>query len=152
VAHDRVTHFALGANDQAPMHGSMVHYGFTKNKIDSLIPLAKYWQNPPQLKKVVGGTSKGFAKEEKAYYFNDIESNSLSFSIEANSDSPLINPVLVLENCEVNSPEIKLNGKILKPGDRLKTGKEYDVNGIAKTVIWMKFTTSKPANIEITGL
>jgi hypothetical protein len=58
----------------------------------------------------------------------------------------------VLENCEVNSPEIKLNGKILKPGDRLKTGKEYDVNGIAKTVIWMKFTTSKPANIEITGL
>ena len=42
VAHDRVTHFALGANDPAPMHGSMVHYGFTKNKIDTHIPLAKY--------------------------------------------------------------------------------------------------------------
>jgi hypothetical protein len=152
VAHDRVTHFALGANDPAPIHGAMVHYGFTNNKIDALIPLARYWQNPPIVTKVAGGKSKGFIKEEKAYYFDSIDSETLSFNIDANSDSPVVNPVLVLQNCNAQNPEIKINGKFLEPGDSLRTGREYDVNGKPKTIIWMNYTTNQPVQIEIMGL
>jgi len=152
VAHDRVTHFALGANDQAPMHGSMVHYGFTTNKIDALIPLARYWQNPPPVKKVTGGKSVGFVKEEKAYYFNSIDANKLGFTIEANSNAPLINPVLVLENYKVEKLEIKINGMPVKPDNAIKTGIEHDVNGKAKTIIWINYTTTQPVQIELIEL
>lgn len=50
VAHDRVTHFALGANDAATEYGGLVMYGFTNQSIKNLIPLAKSWRNPPQIK------------------------------------------------------------------------------------------------------
>lgn len=152
VEHDRVTHFALGANDPAPLHGAMVHYGFTNNKIDALIPLARYWQNPPSVSKVAGGKSNGFIKEEKAYYFDSIDTETLSFTIDANSDSPVVNPALVLQNCKAKNIEIKLNGKLLEVGDALKTGLEYDVHGKPKTIIWMKKSTNQPVQFEISGL
>lgn len=152
VAHDRVTHFALGANDLAPMYGAMVLYGFTNNSIDSVIPLARYWQSPPKVTRVKGGKSKGFIKEEKAYYFDSIDSKTLSFTIDANSDSPVINPVLVLKNCNAQNPKIKINGKFLESDDALRTGQEYDVNGKPKIIIWMNYTTNKPVQIEVVGL
>jgi hypothetical protein len=152
VAQDRVTHFALGANDNASEHGSMVHYGFTNSKINAVIPTARYWQNPPEISGLQGGQSLGFIKEEKAYYFESLNASSLSFTINANSDSPVINPVLVLKNCNAENYEVKINGKLVEPGEAYRTGKEHDVNGKPKIVIWIKYTSEMPIQVEIAGL
>ena len=152
VAQDRVTHFALGANDRAPDYGSMVLYGFTKNKINAVIPTARYWQNPPEISGLQGGQSLGFIKEEKAYYFESLNASSLSFTINANSDSPVINPVLVLKNWNAQNPEIKIDGKFLASGDAFRVGREHDVNGKSKIIIWVKHTSEKPIQVEVVGL
>jgi hypothetical protein len=152
IAQDRVTHFALGANDNASEHGSMVHYGFTKNDINTVIPAARYWQNPPEISEVQGGHSLGFSKEEKAYYFESLNGSLLSFTINANSDSPVINPVVVLKDCNAQNPEIKINGKLVASGDAFRIGREHDVNGKSKIVIWMKHTSEKPIQVEVVGL
>jgi len=152
VAQDRVTHFALGANDSAPDYGSMVHYGFTLNNIEAVIPSARYWQDPPEISGVHGGQILGFIKEEKAYYFDSLDASSLSFTINANSDSPVINPAFVLKNCNAQHPEIKINGKSLASSDDFRTGIEHDVHGNPKIVLWVKHTSVKPIQVEVVGL
>jgi hypothetical protein len=99
VAHDRVTHFALGAGDAG--EEAIVHYGFTDKDIKSLISTAKYWQNPPGVSSINGGTSKGFNKEEKAFLLEYHGSGKLTFTLEANNTSPVVNPAFVIHNCRV---------------------------------------------------
>lgn len=152
VAQDRVTHFALGANDNAINHGSMVHYGFTKNKIAAVIPFARYWQNPPAVSSMRGGQSLGFIKEEKAYYFQNLDNNSLSFTIKADESSPVINPVFVIKNSNNKNLKIKINEKILSSNDDFKIGRAYDENGRPKIIIWMKLTSMEPLKVEVEGL
>jgi hypothetical protein len=152
VAQDRVTHFAIGANDDAPIHESMVHYGFTKNKISEIIPIAKYWQNPPNLSKINGAQNLGFKKEEKAYYFDKFQSNSISFTILSNENSPVINPVFVIKNCNNKNLKIKINGKVLSSKNDFKIGRTYDENGKSKIVTWVRLQSSKQLNVELVAL
>jgi hypothetical protein len=152
VTQDRVTHFALGANDYASNHGAMVHYGFTKNKIDAVIPSARYWQNPPEIVNVQGGQSLGFKKEEKAYYFDAVEGNTLSFRIDANIDSPTVNPAIVIKNSALKEIGVRMNGRKLRAGTDVRFGQAYDVNGKPKTIVWIAHSTEKPIQIEMEGL
>ena len=87
VDHDRVTHFALGANDYAPEFGSLVHYGFSDTSIEDVIPRARFWQNPPEVKNIKGGSSLDFNKDEKCYGFA-MKGNKLVFTIEASEKKP----------------------------------------------------------------
>ena len=152
VAQDRVTHFALGANDDVPKYGSMVHYGFTKNKISEIIPIAKYWQNPPYISKLRGGQNLGFKKEEKAYYFDKFDSNSISFTIMANEKSPIVNPVFVIKNCSKKNLKIRINGKFLESSDDFKIGRAYDENGKSKIITWIRLETFMQVDVELVAL
>ena len=149
VAHDRVTHFALGANDFAPEHGSMVHYGFTNQKIDKVIPVARYWQNPPQVSGLKGTTSAEFKKEEKAYFLKGATSGKISLKIEASKDSLVVNPAFVINSRGFNNPKVKFDGKTFEEGKDLRIGKIHDVNGEPATVIWVRAESTQSVKIEI---
>jgi hypothetical protein len=148
ISDDRVTHFALGANDRATEFGSVVHYGFTTEKIDKVIPFAKYWQNPPSITDVRGGKSLGFRTDEKAFYFEVKDESKLKFTISASFESPLINPAFIFQNSDRKIKSIKINDKQMLVGDHLKIGKTFNEDGLPNTIIWLKYSGNKKTEIE----
>jgi hypothetical protein len=149
VAHDRVTHFALGANDEAPAFGAMVQYGFTRQGIETVIPLARYWQEPPAVSAVEGMDYQGFSKEEKAFHFLKTE-GPMRFTIAAGEASPVVNPCIVVDNADPSVPVVRVDGNELDP-EKLKIGFERDTRGALQWVIWMEVSSEKEMNIEIKG-
>jgi hypothetical protein len=151
VDHDRVTHFALGANDYAPQYGSLVHYGFTDQSIEAVLPYARYWQNPPKLTDVSGGKSMDFSKDEKAYIFK-IEEENLSFTINADKDSPVVNPAFVLRQWEkMSTARVKIDGQEITSGDKFRQGYERCPQGHLIKVIWLEMVSEKPVKVEISA-
>jgi hypothetical protein len=149
VAHDRVTHFALGANDYAPEFGSLVHYGYTDQSIETVIPYARYWQNPPEVMEVTGGKSYGFSKDEKAYIFK-LEDERLSFKLDANKASPVVNPAFVLRHWEkTTEAKVLLDGNEVQPGKKFRQGYTRCSHGHLRKIIWLEMMSEKPIRIEI---
>jgi len=149
IDHDRVTHFALGANDYTPQFGSLVHYGFTDQGIESVIDGAKYWMNPPSLINFTGGENNGFDQNQKSYSIL-LESESIKFDIAASTDQPLVNPAFVLQ--EWNSSHdalVKINDKLVSSEIEYKEGTVRDENGILTKIIWFNLTSNDSVNIEI---
>jgi len=146
---DRVTHFAIAANDYTPEFGSMVHYGFTDQPIESLVPIAKFWQNPPEIKDVSGAKSMGFSKDDKSFIFK-IEDKKMSFTIDATKESPVVNPCFVIRHWpEKTAATIKIDGKVLKEGKKVREGFERCHAGHLAKVIWLEMTGEKPVTVEI---
>jgi hypothetical protein len=148
VTHDRVTHFAIGANDHTPEYGSMVHYGFTNQEIGYLLPLAKYWQDPPIVKNVKGASFREFRKEEKAFIFDEVN-EQMSFSIDADEKSPVVNPCFILNKWNGKKVSVKVNGTKMKNGNGLRIGKVRDTEGDLKLIIWMEYSSQEPLKIDI---
>jgi hypothetical protein len=149
VDKDRVTHFAIAANDYTPQFGSMVHYGFTDQPIETLIPKAKYWQNPPEIKDENGAQSMGFSKDDKSYTFK-MEDEKLSFMVDASEDSPVVNPCFVIRHWKDKTDAVvKVDGKTVKSGAKLRQGFERCHAGHLTKVIWMEFESETPITVEI---
>jgi hypothetical protein len=150
VAYDRVTHFALGAGNAG--EDAIVHYGFTNKGIESLIPATKYWQHPPVISNVVGGKSAGFSQEEKAFIFEKAGTDKLSFALNASEESPLVNPVFVIQNCGWENIEVKINGESISKGKELRIGKEYNTEGKPKIIVWLKINSIGRNNVELNSM
>jgi hypothetical protein len=147
VTTDRVTHFALGAGDAGDE--AIVHYGFTNQGIESLVPEARYWQNPPGISAVSGGQFSGFHIEEKAFHFIYQDQDTMSLRIIASKESPVVNPAFVLKHCSRNPSEVLVNGKKFEPGNSLRIGREYDTHGDPMTIIWLKTQSESPIDIRM---
>ena len=154
VDHDRVTHFALAANDCAPEFGSMVMYGFTNRKINSVVPMARSWQTPPEISEIQGAVSLGFDKVYKSFEFKAGE-GPVSFSIESSPDQPVVNPCFVIRKWNRNEHAVVLiNGEPVTDASSLGQGVIRDVDGTQTLVVWTEFESTEPVQVEIgrTGL
>jgi hypothetical protein len=129
-----------------------VHYGFTNKGIESLIPATKYWQYPPVISNVVGGISAGFSQEEKAFIFEKAGTDKLSFALNASEESPLVNPVFVIQNCGWENIEVKINGESISKGKELRIGKEYNTEGKPKIIVWLKINSIGRNNVELNSM
>jgi hypothetical protein len=147
VAHDRVTHFALGAGDAGDE--AVVHYGFTDQEIETLVPSARYWQTPPEVTGITGGEFLGFHRDEKAYHFDSKSAPALSFSLEATDQSPVVNPAFVIHNCKAGQIELTIDGQPVEAGNEMRIGKEYDTEGRPMAIIWIKRMSSDPLDIQL---
>jgi hypothetical protein len=125
----------------------MLH-GLTKTSVEGLVPIAKSWLNPPELKLL---SNKEFIKyeghdlSEKAYVFSIIHNEYLreiKFNISADQENPAINPVFIINNRNQAAQQIKLNGFVLEKGKEYTTGIEKDLE-TSNLVIWI--------NKELTG-
>jgi hypothetical protein len=151
VAPDRVSHFALGANDEAPEFGAMVLYGVTDQPVSTLIPLAKSWRTPAGVKNVQGGDSAGYDKDQGAFVFR-AKDNVLRFTIDASNESPVVNPCFVIKGWkDRTSCRLVLNGKSVKPGPDFRQGIVHDIDGSETLVVWMRLNSERPAEIRLSA-
>jgi hypothetical protein len=148
VATDRVTHFALGANDAAPKFGSMVLYGFTKQPIASLLPLAKSWIRPPGIIGLSGCLAMSYQKETRDYPLV-AEKQAMSVRIDASEERPIVNPCFTVRNWgHARASKVNLKGGVAKD---VRQGAFVDTDGTRTLVIWVELEATVPVDFTISG-
>jgi hypothetical protein len=125
----------------------MAIYGFSNQDIKSLLPLARFWNNPPDLTKLSGAHLVGFDKSQKAYIL-EASGGSISATIVADHKSPLYNPCFVIRNWERKDISLSLNNRVMEPGSDFRYGfiprsEGYDL------VIWIRLESEQEKKISI---
>jgi hypothetical protein len=151
VAFDRVTHAAIAAADNVVEHGNMAIYGFTKKDISTLVPLARMWNNPPELANMRGCSNKGYDKAQRAYLLST-EDSVMSFKVNASQKSPMVNPCFVVKNWNRGQAALAINGKVVKPGKNFRQGVIRDTDGSPTLVIWTETESTKPVTIAVSPI
>jgi len=148
VASDRVTHFALGANDASSKFGSLVLYGFTRTPIATLLPLARSWIRPPELTALAGCEALGFRKASREYALVARRAE-LSARIAASADSPLVNPCFTVKNWGQAGPAaVTLKGGTAQD---IRQGTIVDTDGTRTLVVWLELQAAAPVAITLGG-
>jgi len=152
VAPDRLTHSALGAADNLVNTGSMLIYGFTDDTAESLIPLARSWNDAPAVANASGCDSHGYDKGQRAYEFT-VRADDFSFTLEGSDASPVVSPCFVIKNWESDEKaRLKINGNTVDPGGKLRQGIVRDTDGKRKLIVWVKTMSVEPIKVSIARL
>jgi len=149
-----------GRHAQAPdraAHSSLVWgsprddvaiYGMTKNSAASLLPLAKSWIYPAELK--LSGSefiSEGYNFRERAYVLNCKKGGSnFKCKLMASQESPLVNPAFVLKNWGNSGAQLKIDARKIKRGRDFRFGHRHSLEG-TDLIVWLK--TESTQTIEI---
>lgn len=97
--------------------------GMTDKPIDSLMPLAKSWNNAPPIINAFGGSAT-FDKYERAYIFKTVDPllKQLSFTVNATPSLPLYNLPVVIDSWNAASVSVRINNQLLKQGKDYRVG------------------------------
>jgi hypothetical protein len=129
----------------------MMH-GMTEKPVGELVPLAKSWLDPAKLKVTSGSyKSEGYDPAQMAYVLlcNEASKTSrVSFKLMADSDSPVINPAVVIKGWGESDARLKVNGKGVRPNEGFRLGKSRTVDG-TDLVIWIKAESTTPVEVTI---
>jgi hypothetical protein len=149
VANDRLTHAAVAAADNVTEHGNMAIYGFSNKDVSALVPLARFWNHPPNVSQTKGCTSHGYDKAQRAYILNASQP-SLSFTVNASKSSPLVNPAFVLKQWFSDQQvTLTVNGENVTSHRKFRQGIVRDTDGSRMLVIWLQMGKDKPVKVEI---
>jgi len=126
----------------------MLH-GMTDKPVEQLVPLARSWLNPAELKILDGDAkSHGYDRTQMAYVLKADESEHIKIRLEASEENPLINPAFVIIGWGDSKVEVKMNG------EKLEAGKDYRA-GVRKTlhsvnlIIWLNEKSTGTVEIEV---
>ncbi len=159
------------ASDQAS-HSSLTHifwkpYSQTKNSMtkimlngltdttaDQLVPLAKSWSSPAEIKLSSGSfSSSGYDPAQRAYILScsaNGKPKQLKFELKASEQSPVINPAFVIKNWGESNPSLKINGKKFDQGPEFRFGHRRTIEG-TDLIVWIKQQTTKPVQIVLSA-
>jgi hypothetical protein len=126
-------------------------YGFTDQAATGLIPLAKSWNRPPTLEKLIGCESSGYIQAERAYRLA-AKASSMSFTLEGSKERPIYNPCFVINKWISRSKcRLEVNGKALAPGTSFRQGITRDTDGTRMLVVWLNLQSTSPVGFTITS-
>lgn len=108
-APDRAAHSSLSWGNT---NGTAAMYGMTNKSKEYLVELSKSWNRPPVLSILSKGfISKGYDYTQRAFILeSDSKSTDLSFEMRASKNTPLLNPVIVINNWPGKEAELQING------------------------------------------
>jgi hypothetical protein len=146
-APDRAAHSSLvwgGPRDDVAI------YGMTKNSAASLLPLAKSWIHPPELK--LSGSefiSEGYNFRERAYVLNCKRGGSnFKCKLMASQESPLVNPAFVFRNWGDSGAQLKIDGRKIKRGSNFRFGHRHSLEG-SDLIVWLKTESTQTVEIVL---
>lgn len=146
VAHDRVTHAAIGGADNV---GNLIMYGFTDRPATGLIPLAKSWNRPPTIEDLQGCQSSGYQPTERAYRLTST-APGVSFTLNGSEETPIYNPCFVIENWTgKDESRLTINGAEMEPGRSFRQGVTRNTDGKRMLVIWVELQASAPVHFAV---
>jgi hypothetical protein len=147
-APDRAAHSSLCWGGP---RGGLALYGMTDRPAVSLVPLARSWNNPPELN-ITGNSfnSEGYDPSQRAYVLRCNDTGSpLNIEIHASEESPVVNPTLVIKNWGAQAPRLKIDGQSIPRGKEFRWGIEYTISGQADLIVWIKKRSRSPVKISL---
>lgn len=149
-APDRTAHSSLSWGDP---NGDAALYGMTNKDPNTLVALARSWNYPPELEiEGNGWENNGYDYTQRAYILEAVNtSNSLKALLRASHKSPLENIALVIRNWDAQDLKLNIDGTSVPEGKDFRIGKEYDIEGNPLIVVWIKYRSIKPLNLELTS-
>ncbi len=161
MAPDRPSHSSLSQSVEASQvihinddksYSVVTLTGMTDKPISDIIPLARSWNNPPEITLTSDDfDKKGYDKIQRAFVFSKKDTKAaseLNFAIEANKDAPVKNLALVINDWGEFDAEVRINGLKMKKSKLLRIGYIERMEG-RDLIIWFMLETNKPLNIAI---
>ncbi len=147
-APDRAAHSSLSWGDP---NGDAALYGMTDKDPKTLVALARSWNYPPKLKLISDGfDNKGYDYTQRAYILEQKNQKStLDFRLEASKKSPVVNPAVVIKKWGNKHVSVKIDDIPIKRGKDFRWGIEYDVEGNAALIVWIKKEAFDVVNISL---
>jgi hypothetical protein len=124
----------------------MLH-GMTDMNVDEVVPLAKSWLYAPKVVDISGCSSVEYDPSERAFIVKDPD-EKISFTIEASTYNPVINPVFILKDSGCNERVISVSGNEFSDTERMRTGIHNTIGG-SDYIIWLDFTSDRRLSINI---
>ena len=146
VAPDRLSHSALGAADNLTETGNILLYGFTNKKAETLIPLARSWNHPPEIATSNGGISHGYDKSQRAYIIA-AKSKEVEFRLNGSDKSPIHNPCFVIKGWD-GGASVFIDGKMVSKNKNVRQGLVRDTNGKLNLIIWLMIEKNIPSEFR----
>jgi len=156
-AADRSSHFSLAWASPRPHKGEnntywwTWMYGATQDKIGSLTSLARSWNRPPKLVIQSGASDSKFDSTQRSYVISSSkkkEIGKLKFSLQASSDSPVVNPAFVIKNWGDHKALLKVNGKAISQGKAFRVGHIRRINQY-DLVVWLELESNRKVEISM---
>jgi hypothetical protein len=158
-AADRATSFSISQN-YPPRHAEeggfewvAILYGATFDDPASLVPLARSWIRPPELRVVTGAAeSRGYDVGQRAYVLRcpgTAGCGDLSLDLRADDASPLVNAMLVLEGFGDGAVDVSVGGRVLAPGRGVRTGYRRTLDG-TDLLVWLEKASTEPVSVRVT--
>jgi hypothetical protein len=126
--------------------------GMTNRPIADLVPLARSWNNPPELRVSGPGFISGaYEKRQRAYVLERSDGDRaavLSCRLAASPESPLVNPAFVVRGWGSAGATVKVDGAPFERGRGLRLGHSRNLEG-EDLVVWLKVTASRPVQLEV---
>ena len=130
-------------------HTKIMLHGLTNQKAENLRDLTKSWANPATIKFATNALMNVYDPTERAYQIMANEKiNSLNFSIEANAESPIENPVFVVKNWGNRDVSLKMDDKIVPRGKAFRYGFRDGIEG-TDLIIYLEKKSLKMVKITI---
>jgi hypothetical protein len=147
-APDRAAHSSLSWGDP---NGEAALYGMTNQGDDHVLALARSWNNPPELiLKSHSLESKGYDYTQRAYMLEDDEDESaVEFSLKGSKESPVYNPAFVISNWQGGDAKLMVDGREIPEGKIFRQGLEYQVDGSADLVVWIKLERENQVQFQL---
>jgi len=155
---DRPSHSSLSNYEPRAVPGegdsyiAISLYGMTDKPIESLVPLARSWNYPAELKLAGSGfESDGFSNYERAYVLNckdNSNPSTLKFELAASEKSPVVNPAFVIKKWGEAGASLKIDGTEVKRGSDFRFGRRRTLQG-TDLIVWVKKNSAKPITISL---
>ena len=139
-------HYEVGEN----MRTKIMLHGMTDKQVAELVPLAKSWLYPANLKSSADGfVSQGYDQTQMAYEIlcNDA-GQEITVKLAAGPGSPVVNPAFVVKNFGQSDVAVKINGKSLKAGRDFRAGHRHAL-GTDDLIVWIKTEHTEPFTISL---
>ncbi|MEM8893263.1 MAG: hypothetical protein AAGC88_01720, partial [Bacteroidota bacterium] len=120
--------------------------GMTNGSIDDVVRMNQGWSDPAEIT-IDGGGSGVYRADEKAYHIN-ASGDKLSFTLQGNAKSPIVNPAFVVKNWGSDDADIKVNGEIKRPSKDLRVGYKNTLES-ADMILWLRHDSNEELTIEI---
>lgn len=134
----------------APWEERLMLEGMTDLKPKALVTLARSWLKSPQLRRVVGATSQGYDRSERAYRLT-ATAPAISFQIDASEANPIYNPAFVIKNWHSRTAHatLTIDRVRCKTGPDFRQGVIIDTDGTYTLVIWLDYQAAAARTFEI---
>ncbi len=141
-SNDRPSHTSLSNGvpviySDGNKHSTVMLYGLTDSPIEELVPLARSWNHPPELKVIKGNVkNKGYDKFQRAYVLEcKAGAGKVRMQMAGSKKTPIVNPAFVFKGWGNKDVIVKIADRIFEEGLHYWKGYEKKIDG-TDLVLW----------------